>query len=336
MTHELKKIIEAYEIASSKHIRCVLATVVALDGSSYRRPGVRMLICENGKMIGAVSGGCVEKEVLLQANSVFANKVSKVMTYDGRYRLGCEGILYILLEYFEPSKEFLKSFWNSIKSRKSISVDSYYKEAYGENPFFGSVFTFQGQVHPVNEGFQTDGTLLLFSQDLVPCFQVVIIGAEHDAVQLCSFAALTGWQVTLVVDPKEEKSINDFPGATEFIPSSPETIQLELDKQTAVVLMTHSYVKDLQYLMALKDEQPAYFGLLGPVKRREKLFDELLERCPKTPNTFLDSIHGPAGIDLGAETPQEIAISVLAEVLSITNKANPISLRDKKGRIHIT
>lgn len=336
MTHELKRIIEAYQVAKSEHVKCVLATVVALDGSSYRRPGVRMLIREDHKMIGAVSGGCVEKEVVLQATSVFKSKVSKVMTYDGRYRLGCEGLLYILIEHFEPNESFLQQFWNTIKHRKPFSIDSYYEKSYTENLQFGSIFKFQNKIHVAGSDVQHNDKLSVFSQQLEPCFQLVVIGAEHDAVQLCSFAALTGWEVTLVVDPKEGKTIHDFPGATDFMAVGSEALYLEIDDQTAIVLMTHSYTKDLQYLIALKDKNPAYFGLLGPAKRREKLFDELLERCADMPDTFLDTIHGPAGIHLGAETPQEIAISVIAEILSVINKTNPISLREKKGRIHTT
>ena len=124
MTHELKKIVSAYEAAQKSGIKAVLATVVALKGSSYRRPGVRMLVLENGKMIGAVSGGCVEKEVFRQSKRVFETGVSKVMTYDGRYRLGCEGILYILLEPFKPNTLFLNTFWEAINKRQSFEVSS--------------------------------------------------------------------------------------------------------------------------------------------------------------------------------------------------------------------
>ena len=92
MTHELKKLVQAFTDAKERGLKSVLVTVVALDGSSYRKPGVRMLVLENGKMIGAVSGGCVEKEILIQSQSVFESTISKVMTYDGRYRLGCEGV----------------------------------------------------------------------------------------------------------------------------------------------------------------------------------------------------------------------------------------------------
>lgn len=98
MTHEFRKIIETAHRYYLNGIPCVMASVVALDGSSYRKPGVRMLIAKNGTMTGAVSGGCVEKEILFQAESVLKLQKAKMMTYDGRFRLGCEGILYILIE----------------------------------------------------------------------------------------------------------------------------------------------------------------------------------------------------------------------------------------------
>ena len=98
MLHELKNIVRSAKLAQQKGIKTCLASVVSLDGSSYRRPGVRMSIQSDGKMIGAVSGGCVEKEVLRQAQSVFETNQPKLMVYDGRYRLGCEGILYILID----------------------------------------------------------------------------------------------------------------------------------------------------------------------------------------------------------------------------------------------
>lgn len=110
MTHELKEILQQATINQQQGIQNVLATVVDLDGSSYRKPGVRMLLSSDGKIIGAISGGCVEKEVQRRAQSVFENNKPKVITYDGRYRLGCEGILYVLLEPFNLSTDFIEAF----------------------------------------------------------------------------------------------------------------------------------------------------------------------------------------------------------------------------------
>ncbi|UJH67313.1 XdhC family protein [Allomuricauda sp. SCSIO 65647] len=335
MTHELKSIVHAHEAAKKKGIKTVLVTVVALKGSSYRRPGVRMLLLENGKMVGAVSGGCVEKEVLRQAESVFATGTPKVMTYDGRYRLGCEGILYILLEPFSPSATFLDVFWKTIRSRKPFKIISAFQKQHVEREVFGSLFHFDDKAVGVRNGFEKlpEGTEF-FEQAMQPCFKIAIIGAEHDAVQLCSYAAMTGWEVTIVVDPREEKTISDFKGATEFIQAEGGSLLLNVDHETAIVLMTHSFAKDLHYLMALKDADPAYFGLLGPADRREKLFDALLERHPDISDEFLEGMHGPAGLDIGAETPQEIAISVLSEILTVINQKKPIRLKEKEGKIH--
>ena len=124
MTHEFKDIIKAHLNAKRDGLKSVLATVVDLDGSSYRKPGVRMLILENDKMIGAVSGGCVEKDILRQSQSVFKDGLAKMMTYDGRYRLGCEGILYILLEEFNPEDNFFNAFSDILEERQTFQIES--------------------------------------------------------------------------------------------------------------------------------------------------------------------------------------------------------------------
>lgn len=334
MTHELKAIIERYESGRTEGQAAVLATVVALDGSSYRRPGVRMLIFDNGEMVGAVSGGCVEKEVLRQAASVFGNGLPKVMVYDGRYRLGCEGILYILLESFAPNEQFLMEFEQTVRDRKPFSITSYFEKEHSENDQYGSIFHFPKKDMVLQNKKGDRLHLSTFKQELQPCFQLVVIGAEHDAVQLCHYAGLTGWEVTVVADPWEEKTEDHFPDIHKLVQNGPESFGTALDAQTAVVLMTHSFAKDLAFLEVLKDKKCAYMGLLGPLQRREKLFDGLLERHPDISGDFLEAIHGPAGIDIGAETPQEIAISIISEILATVNGREPQLLKEKSGRIH--
>ncbi|MCP4974814.1 MAG: XdhC family protein [Maribacter sp.] len=335
MTHELKKIIEAYQAAKRHKKKTVLATVVALEGSSYRRPGVRMLILENGKAIGAVSGGCVEKEVILQAQTVFTNGISKMMTYDGRYRLGCEGLLYILIEPFEPSQSFLKAFQENLIKRHPIEASSHYSKSEGTNDSLGSVFTIGENRFPFRKSLVVDKGLMVFNQIIEPCFKLLIIGAEHDAVQLSSYAALTGWEVTVVAAPSEEKTLVDFPGAQELVCVDSENLSVEdIDGQTAVLLMTHSYVKDLKFLLRVKETSPAYLGILGPAKRREKLLNELIERHPEIDDSFFDTIYGPSGLNVGAETAQEISIAILAEILAVVRGQKPIMLKHKSSPIH--
>ncbi|MEW4925574.1 XdhC family protein [Algibacter sp. 2305UL17-15] len=338
MTHEFKNIVEEALVARKKGVLSVLASVVALDGSSYRRPGVRMLILENDKMIGAVSGGCVEKEILVQSQSVFTTGAPKIMTYDGRYRLGCEGILYILLEPFNPNDNFINSFFKCLAERKSFEIISYFEKSEDVSEGIGSHLKIGQETYAMSDDFvkQKQEPLSVFKQMMPPCFKLVIIGAEHDAVQLCNYAALTGWEVTIIAGIKESKSIDDFPGAHGFFATTAEAMDVSLiDNQTAIVLMTHNFAIDLRFLVALQHTTPNYIGLLGPSKRRNDLLSQFIEYCPEIDDTFLEKIHGPAGLNIGSETPQEIAIAIVSEILSITRKETPISLSKKTGTIHL-
>ncbi|NNK83350.1 MAG: XshC-Cox1-family protein [Flavobacteriaceae bacterium] len=339
MTHEFIHIVKAFTQAKLKGFKSVLVTVVDLDGSSYRKPGVRMLIHENGDMVGAVSGGCVEKEILRQSLSVFKTDKPKIITYDGRFRLGCEGFLYILIEPFNPQNEFFKVFEACIKNRSIFEITSEYYREEGVFDTIGTYITINSSDYILsqNNAIKTfKGTEnLSFSQTMQPRFKLIIFGAEHDASNLCQFAALTGWEVHVVNKPSESKSINDFPGASQFISSEPEHLELSIeDKQTAVMIMTHSFAHDLKCLMALKDSKPVYIGLLGPVNKRENLLSQLLEYSPEIDNAFLDCIYGPAGLNIGSVTPQEISISIISEILTVTRQKTPMSLKEKTGNIH--
>lgn len=335
MTHEFKAIVKAYISAKKQQIKTVLATVVDLDGSSYRRPGVRMLITGDGKSIGAVSGGCVEKEVILQAQSVLKDGVPKMMTYDGRYRLGCEGLLYILIEPFDPSDEFLSTFEKHLKIRKPFRITSYFSHNEGMDESFGSSIQLIDKTYTFKNKQLSKKDMQVFVNEMNPCFKLMIIGAEHDAVQLSSYAALTGWEVTVVAAPHERKTLADFPGAGELCCVDPENLEVALiDDQTAVMLMTHNYVKDLQFLLRMMEVQPAYLGILGPANRRETLLGELIERNPEIEPSFFDNVYGPSGLNIGAETAQEISIAILAEILAVVRNQNPIMLKHKTRPIH--
>ncbi|MGB3466808.1 MAG: XdhC family protein, partial [Cyclobacteriaceae bacterium] len=176
--------------------------------------------------------------------------------------------------------------------------------------------------------------LMLFTQKMSPCFQLLIIGAEHDAVQLCKAAVFAGWEVTIGCSTKDPKSIKDFPGAKSVMSLEDDLSRLCVDDETAVVLMTHNYAKDFSYLLSLKDRFSGYIGLLGSYDRREKIISALIEKYPEIDIDFLDNIHGPAGLDIGAETPQEIALSIVSEILAYQRKSTPMKLRQKTGKIH--
>ena len=338
MIHELKEIINQAFINQQKGLKNVLATVVHLEGSSYRKPGVRMLISEDEKMTGAVSGGCVEKEILHRSKSVFKNEEAKIITYDGRYKLGCEGILYILIEPFFISELFDTTFRNAVLNRKSINIEAVYSKNEEASVHFGSTLTFQNLdlfTFSKNVVRKPKKNLLSFQQKIKPAFNLLIIGAEHDAVKLCKLGSLLGWQIDLVTSLKDPKSIDDFPGANSVIGSNAEMIDFsKIDANTGIVIMNHSYVQDLKYLLKLIDKKPAYLGVLGAAKRRDKIFNELIEFNPSITEDFLDSIFTPAGLNLGAQTPEEIAISILAEILATIKNKKPDSLKNITGHVH--
>jgi xanthine/CO dehydrogenase XdhC/CoxF family maturation factor len=175
----------------------------------------------------------------------------------------------------------------------------------------------------------------LFKQELEPCFKLIIFGAEHDAVQLCRLASATGWEVEVVSGVSEPKTIENFPGAQSFVSTSVESYDINaIDTETAIMVMTHSFANDLKWILALKDCQPAYLGLLGPVKKRENLISSLLEYEPNISENFIESIHGPAGLNIGSVTSQEISISIIAEILAVKRNQTPMSLKEKTGNIH--
>ena len=341
MIHELKQIVDSAIRNQKSGIKNALATVVDLDGSSYRQPGVRMLLSDNGSMVGAVSGGCVEKEVLKRAQSVFKTGESKVITYDGRYRLGCEGVLYILIEPFYISDAFKTAFFKNLESRKPINVQSYFKKEdncigafYSEVIFEdNNIFTFFSENE--TDTLEKSG-LKIFKETLSPCFKLLIIGGEHDAVKLCKMGSLLGWEVDVITSVKDPKQHQDFPGAKSVSSNTPETFVVEgVDTECAVVLMTHNYAQDLRYLLKLKASAPSYIGVLGSAKRREQLHNDLLDYTADLDTDFLDKIHSPAGLNIGAITPEEIALSILSEILAINRNKDPHSLNTITGKIHL-
>ena len=338
MIHELKEIINQAIINQQKGLKNVLASVVYLEGSSYRKPGVRMLISEDLNSVGAVSGGCVEKDIILRSKNVFKDHKPKVITYDGRYRLGCEGILYILIEPFYVSDEFITEFSNCNSKRQALKIESLFEqkdEAFGN---FGTTITFENQKSfTFSEAFQnkTKEEVATFTQILQPAFRLMIIGGEHDAVKLCKISANLGWEVDVITSAKDSANISDFPGANSVSGETPETINFQnIEDNTAIIIMNHSYVQDLKYLVELTNFNTPYIGILGSTKKRERLFNELLEFVPELSDTFFDNIYAPAGLHIGAKTPEEISISIIAEILAIFRNKEPFSLRKLNGNIY--
>ena len=337
---ELLHILEQANRYYQQDVLCALATVVHIKGSGYRRKGTRMLISANGTCTGAVSGGCVEKEVVLQAQKVFKTRIPQLMTYDGRYRLGCEGTLYIFIELIRIKDNLLENFRTDYNNRRSVELHTSYQKEEIQNWNCRTSIRLQNKETFFNSenALSHDKAISYknFTQVLAPAKTLYIFGAEHDAVRLCEMADLSGWDVTVVCHPLNSKDIKYFPNARQLVHLLPEELEiLPFDSHTAAVFMSHSFSRDLAYLLQLVDREIiAYIGLLGPFKRKEELLNQIITRLPEVSSTFLDSIYGPTGLDIGAETPGEIAISILAELQSVYTKTTVQPLSEKETFIH--
>ncbi len=334
MLFELKEIIAKAVVYQQQGIPAVLATVVALDGSSYRKPGVRMLIAKHGETIGAVSGGCVEKEVVRQSKEVFESNTPKIMTYDGRYRLGCEGVLYILIEPIQLSHEFLDQWAAVLAERQSFELVSAYDKTEIGSVTFGTVLRIGDKDFSLRDHYKLSNKAQLFTEEVKPALRLFIFGTEHDAVQMCLIASKSGFEVTVISSIRDPRTLNDFPGATSVEAVEPDFIgTLNFDKETAIILMTHNYSRDFQYAINLLEQDYCYFGIIGSYKRRNMLFDELLEYKSDVDLDKLEAIRTPAGLDIGAITPQEIAVSVISEILVTKRKRGSYLVKQQSGII---
>lgn len=331
MTHEFENILLAKKASAKK---AILATLVDVSGSSYRGPDARMLVFEDGRMVGALSGGCVEKEILRQATLVFKEQKPLLIEYDGRYRLGCEGVLHILLEPFEPSERVYDAFEKQLQDRQVIEILCQHPAAPGWEGGAGSFLLHRGERLAFRNQADRDTSLAVLHSILDPKFRLLIFGGEHDAAALSRAALPLGWEV-MIINPPDTGTVREhFPDKAKFVTAQAGTIPVNLDGRTAIMLMSHNYARDLSWLVAFSGSTPLYLGLLGPVKRREQLLHEMLERTPEVSDTFLDRVYGPAGLNLGAITPEEIALSVLSEILSVMRDKQVFPLREKTGKIH--
>lgn len=290
---EIQEIIRASERNRDQPL--ALATLVRADGSSYRRPGARMLITADGETVGALSGGCLEEEVALCAQEVIATGEPVLLSFDTRLRYGCNGAIEILVERVRP--ELLEHLAAAQRARRECWLTTIFEGAHSLGTRF---FT------PADEALT--GALV---QAVWPPLRLVLIGHGPDSVPLRALAEVLGWSVC----ETEEAS----------------TLPNDFDKWTAAVVKTHHYGRDYAALEKLLPLGLRYVALLGPRRRRDQLLHTLFE-------TGLDvrsDLFAPAGLDIGAESPEEIALAIVAEIQTTVADATAESLRERKAPIHL-
>ncbi len=326
---------------ASRQAPGVLATVVHVEGSAYRRPGARMLICPDGVRIGTISGGCLESDVARKAAWWTADGGAVLRTYDTRsdddaiweFGLGCNGVIHLLIEPLK-SRDVQESlgFLHSCHSSRRPGVIATLIRANGTNRQIGkrllfsleeacggsllaSEWTTQLTPHARAAFSERKSRLVhlpaadVFVEWIGPPQSLIVFGAGHDALPLAAIAQSLGWRITIADGRPAYADPARFPGATTaLIPPSGDISRIEIHRDDAVVVMTHNYPQDKILLPQILECRPRYLGLLGPKTRTERLFEELGGR----PNGV--NLHYPVGLDIGAETPEAIALAIVAEI----------------------
>ncbi|WP_066836580.1 XdhC family protein [Rufibacter ruber] len=371
---EIKEIAEAYLRHQAAGIMTALATVVYLEGSSYRRPGARMLVSEDGELTGAISGGCLEGDALRKARLAMAQGVPALVKYDTMddddshlgVGLGCNGIIYILIEPLTPgtNDQAVLLLQQALQQRKPAVVVTLFSLQDRKGQQFGTCFLAQEagtqatpalpkallpQVeadarHALRSGcslhtsyaFQ-EKAYTAFVEVLEPAPALVICGAGNDVMPLVNLAHLLGWPTTVVDGRANYATRARFPNAQRVLISKPEGVlpQMEVDARTVFLLLSHNYHYDLAMLRQLLPLQVPYVGVLGPKKKMERMLSELAtQEASFFDPEALKKVYGPVGLDVGAETPEEIALSILSEIKAVLSQCQGGFLREKKAPIH--
>jgi xanthine dehydrogenase accessory factor len=370
---EIHEIIRAYDNAIKAGKKSALASLVHSDGSSYRRPGARMLVTDAGELTGAISGGCLEGDALRKALLVLSQKQSKLITYDTSdeddatigIQLGCAGVIQVL---FEPLNS--ENFHNPIQllrkavsfRQKSVLVTLFsLEDNKGEQP--GTCFlveengTISGStIYPeVDNRIRKDvrnameqklslfknykcknGSVTAFIEYLQPPVSLVIVGAGNDALPMMKIANIIGWDITVVDGRSTHAKPGRFVSACQVLVGKPGKIldKIIIDEYSAFVLMTHNYSYDLAMLKTLMTLDIPYIGVLGPKMKLNKMLDEMNAEGPSVNKAKLSTIYGPAGLEIGAETAEEIALSIVSEIKAVFSGKQGMPLRNKRDSIH--
>jgi len=370
---ELHSIVEAFEQARASGQRAALATVVSVRGSAYRRPGARMLVTEDGQTTGTISGGCLERDVILRAQRVIERGEATLATYDSTDErevdfgagLGCGGVIQILIESLprpsepghlclvdkvlhRPERAVLATVWRAsspqIAGRGSRLLLGSHGELWNDigNPQLAAEIEEDARelLRTRRSAEQTyklpagDAEVLL--EVLQPPAALVVFGGGYDAVPLVQFAHELGWHVTVVDGRPAAASRTRFPRAADVALCRPEQLseQVAITNDTVAVVMTHNYRNDLDLLKLLLPSAAPYVGLLGSKTRSARLLQELEDTGIKLTAAQRSKLHAPIGLDIGAETCEEIALAIVAEIRAALAGRAGGPLKERRAPIH--
>ncbi|MGZ8916548.1 MAG: XdhC family protein [Methylobacter sp.] len=344
MANKINHLINAYRQLNQQTENSVLATIIETFGSTYQQAGARMLITKQGELIGLLGGGCFERDLVEQARSVFETGTAKTVFYDMRspddviwgLGLGCNGAVRVLLQLLKAEDDFspLNIIADAAEANVAGVLVTVYESGHADFPSGHSLFlpASTAELLPsapfpfTTAALQTvlqqkprleahvigDQEIRTFYDPLQPPLRLLVLGAGTDAIPLVQCAKALGWRVTVVDYRPAHIKKERFPQADHLLHIMPEDIgdNLELDQFSALVLMTHNVEYDGRYLKAIVNSPIPFIGLLGPAHRKDKLLQNLGSDTAQ----ITGRVFGPVGLDIGAETPEEIALSIMAGI----------------------
>jgi xanthine/CO dehydrogenase XdhC/CoxF family maturation factor len=329
---ELRRIVERWHEGSAM----ILVTLVRIEGSSYRQPGARLIVCNDGTYEGGISAGCLEADLLRKASWLIRNgaaveRYSTLFDEEAEmpYGLGCGGVLDILLESTEAPEcqALLKAIEASVSGREQLVATWLPND---EHTMMRAVFDVDvdGALIFASEGLSQD-TLSharmkyrhkenakiegVFFERLAPPQRLFVFGAGDDAKPLATMAWQLGWSVTVIDGRAHLARKTRFPESNIEVVSSPHAAIQQITSRDAIVIMTHSYDQDREYLASILPLRPVYLGLLGSRQRSSLLIAEAAATLAWPVSRCCEHLSAPIGMDIGGEGPEAIALAILAE-----------------------
>jgi xanthine dehydrogenase accessory factor len=353
---ETAEILERVAELGSRGRRCALATVVRISGSSYRRPGAKLLIEEDGQTRGGVSGGCLEADVREIALHVMRSGVSQLLHYDTGsddntvwgLGLGCNGSVDIFVQpaldsFVSTVLPLLRARFDKLETFAISTIvdgpsDVGRSFVVGESVDASGATGIEREVTRLAAAAIAAGrssvdaldSKLVFTEVLKTPPRVIVCGAGDDARPLVAYASEAGFDLTVVDHRPAYLSLARFPSARRLLNLRPEGDlgQLDVGSRDMIVIKTHSFLHDCEWVRVFLQTKAAYIGVLGPRARTE----EILQRVGGGAN---DRVFGPVGLDVGADGPEQIAISIVAELLAVRTRQRPRHLRERGAAIHV-
>jgi len=363
---EIKSILKLYDSLKSSGEKCAIAQVVRVEESSYRREGARMLVFESGVFEGGISGGCLEGDALQRSQIAILKQEPSIVTYDTSKEneigvgLGCNGVIDVLISPIAPGSKTLEMLQKCVADRGEhiIATVTALNADLDEIPLGRSFYynkdaaTLEDCAH---EGlrnflhhniqdvlakkksrtyhFEEEGvTASVFIELIPPQFHLAVYGDNYDVYPILEMAALMDWDVSLVGNVQKLKK--EKLRSVKNIYLKDGEARPQIDHRTAVILMAHDYKTDYANLQKLIKTDAPYLASLGPRKRFDKMLSEFKTNGIVFSEQELKRIYAPCGLEIGANTPEEIAMSLFSEILSVFSGKEGGMLRKKLGPIH--